>query len=117
MTRSTDIRPEDAVIRLEGVSKSFGEVRALAGISFEVPDAQITGLLGPNGAGKTTALRVVYGVLRPDAGHAFMNQHEAADVPRVMTLLSPILGQGYRPEETADARRGLVYRQRWSESN
>ena len=61
------------MIRLECVSKSFGEVRALAGISFEVPDAQITGLLGPNGAGKTTALRVVYGVLRPDAGHAFVD--------------------------------------------
>ena len=61
------------MIRLDGVSKSFGEIRALAGISFEVPDAQITGLLGPNGAGKTTALRVVYGVLRPDAGHAFVD--------------------------------------------
>jgi len=61
------------VIRLDGVAKSFGEVRALAGISFEVPDGQITGLLGPNGAGKTTALRVVYGVLRPDAGHAFVD--------------------------------------------
>jgi sodium transport system ATP-binding protein len=58
------------VIRLDGVAKSFGEVRALAGISFEVPDGQITGLLGPNGAGKTTALRIVYGVLRADAGHA-----------------------------------------------
>jgi sodium transport system ATP-binding protein len=58
------------VIRLDGVAKSFGEVRALAGISFEVPDGQITGLLGP---GKTTALRVVYGVLRPDAGHAFVD--------------------------------------------
>jgi sodium transport system ATP-binding protein len=58
------------VIRLDDVSKSFGDVRALRGISFEVPDGQVTGLLGPNGAGKTTALRVVYGVLRPDAGHA-----------------------------------------------
>jgi sodium transport system ATP-binding protein len=38
-----------------------------------VPDAQITGLLGPNGAGKTTALRIVYGVLRPDAGHALVD--------------------------------------------
>ena len=58
------------MIQLEGVSKSFGSVRALDGISFAVPDAQITGLLGPNGAGKTTALRVVYGVLRPDSGVA-----------------------------------------------
>ncbi len=58
------------MIRLDQVSKSFGAVHALRGISFEVPDGQITGLLGPNGAGKTTALRVVYGVLRPDGGHA-----------------------------------------------
>jgi sodium transport system ATP-binding protein len=61
------------VIRLDGVAKTFGEVRALQGVSFEVPDAQITGLLGPNGAGKTTALRIVYGVLRPDAGHAVVD--------------------------------------------
>jgi len=61
------------VIRLDAVAKSFGQVRALAGISFEVPDGQITGLLGPNGAGKTTALRVVYGVLRPDSGRAFVD--------------------------------------------
>ena len=61
------------MIRLEGVAKAFGAVQALAGVSFEVPDAQITGLLGPNGAGKTTALRIVYGVLRPDAGNAFVD--------------------------------------------
>ncbi|MEI6224231.1 MAG: ATP-binding cassette domain-containing protein [Deltaproteobacteria bacterium] len=58
------------MIQLDGVSKSFAEIQALGGISFEVPDGQITGLLGPNGAGKTTALRIVYGVLRPDSGHA-----------------------------------------------
>jgi sodium transport system ATP-binding protein len=58
------------VIRLDTVFKTFGDVRALGGISFQVPDAQVTGLLGPNGAGKTTALRIVYGVLRPDSGVA-----------------------------------------------
>jgi sodium transport system ATP-binding protein len=61
------------VIRLDAVAKSFVSVQALAGISFEVPDGQITGLLGPNGAGKTTALRIVYGVLRPDEGHALVD--------------------------------------------
>ncbi|HVP69388.1 MAG TPA: ATP-binding cassette domain-containing protein [Anaeromyxobacteraceae bacterium] len=58
------------MIELDRVAKSFGEVRALRGVSFAVPDGQITGLLGPNGAGKTTALRIAYGVLRPDAGAA-----------------------------------------------
>ncbi|HET8723072.1 MAG TPA: ATP-binding cassette domain-containing protein [Anaeromyxobacteraceae bacterium] len=58
------------MIRLDGVAKSFGAVQALSGVSFDVPDGRITGLLGPNGASKTTALRIVYGVLRPDAGQA-----------------------------------------------
>jgi len=58
------------VIDLQGVRKAFGKVDALRGVTFSVPDGHITGLLGPNGAGKTTALRIVYGVLRPDAGRA-----------------------------------------------
>jgi sodium transport system ATP-binding protein len=45
-------------------------VEALRGVSFTVADGQVTGLLGPNGAGKTTALRIVYGVMAPDAGVA-----------------------------------------------
>jgi sodium transport system ATP-binding protein len=58
------------VIVLERVVKRFGKVEALRGVSLSVPDGQVTGLLGPNGAGKTTALRVVYGVVTPDAGRA-----------------------------------------------
>ena len=58
------------MISLRDVHKSFGPVQALRGVSFEVADGQITGLLGPNGAGKTTALRLVYGVMAPDAGTA-----------------------------------------------
>jgi len=66
------------VIELEGVEKRFGEVRALDGVSFAVPDGRITGLLGPNGAGKTTALRVLYGVLAPDAGRAAVDGRDVA---------------------------------------
>ena len=77
------------MIRLDGVAKAFGEVKALAGVSFEVPDAQITGLLGPNGAGKTTALRVVYGVLRPDAGQAFV---DGIDLARSRLQAQRLLG-------------------------
>jgi len=58
------------VIRLRDLHKSFGPVRALAGVTFDVADGRITGLLGPNGAGKTTALRILYGVLDPDRGSA-----------------------------------------------
>ncbi|MDH5323279.1 MAG: ATP-binding cassette domain-containing protein [Gammaproteobacteria bacterium] len=58
------------MIVVNGLEKSFGTVRALSGVSFTAPDGRITGLLGPNGAGKSTTLRVLYTVLRPDAGTA-----------------------------------------------
>ena len=58
------------MIVLSDVKKRFGDVEALRGVSFTVADGQITGLLGPNGAGKTTALRILYGVMVPDAGRA-----------------------------------------------
>jgi sodium transport system ATP-binding protein len=56
------------MIKVTNLHKSFGEVKAVRGISFEVPDGQITGLLGPNGAGKTTTLRMLYSLLPPDQG-------------------------------------------------
>jgi sodium transport system ATP-binding protein len=58
------------VIRVEGLARSFGAVRAVDGVAFEASDGCITGLLGPNGAGKSTTLRILYTVLRPDAGTA-----------------------------------------------
>jgi len=58
------------MIKVVGLHKSFGAVRALRGVSFDAPDGTITGLLGPNGAGKSTTLRVLYTVLKPDSGSA-----------------------------------------------
>ncbi len=58
------------MIRVENLERRFGAVRAVDGVGFEARDGRITGLLGPNGAGKSTTLRVLYTVLRPDAGQA-----------------------------------------------
>lgn len=56
------------MIKVNNLHKSFGKVKAVRGISFEVRDGEITGLLGPNGAGKTTTLRMLYSLLPPDEG-------------------------------------------------
>ena len=56
------------MIKVTNLHKSFGDVKAVRGISFEVRDGEITGLLGPNGAGKTTTLRMLYSLLPPDEG-------------------------------------------------
>ncbi len=58
------------MIKVDRIHKAFGAVRAVRGVSFAAPDGKITGLLGPNGAGKSTTLRVLYTVLKPDAGSA-----------------------------------------------
>lgn len=66
------------MIVLESLSKRFGAVEAVRGISLEVPDGRVTGLLGPNGAGKSTTLRLLYGVQRPDAGRALVDGLDVA---------------------------------------
>jgi sodium transport system ATP-binding protein len=65
------------MIKVDGIHKSFGDVHAVRGVSFDAPDGKITGLLGPNGAGKSTTLRVLYTVLKPDEGTATI---DGADV-------------------------------------
>jgi len=59
-------------VSVRGLTKRFGEVHAVADLSFEVPSGRITGFLGPNGAGKTTTLRMALGLVRPTAGRALI---------------------------------------------
>lgn len=59
-----------AAIRTEGLTRDFGSVRAVAGISLEVPIGSIFSFLGPNGAGKTTTIRLLLGLIEPTAGEA-----------------------------------------------
>ena len=57
-----------SLLSVRGLSKRFGGVRAVDGVSFDVEDGAIAGLIGPNGAGKTTVFNLVTGNTRPDAG-------------------------------------------------
>jgi sodium transport system ATP-binding protein len=64
------------MIEADALTKQFGNVRALDGVTFSAQDGRITGLLGPNGAGKSTTLRILYTVLRPDSGTARVDRHD-----------------------------------------
>jgi len=67
------LREKRRMIRIEDVRKSFGAVKALDGLSLEVPAGKVFGLIGPNGAGKTTTIRILAGLIRPDAGGVLLN--------------------------------------------
>jgi len=67
------------MIEVKNLRKSFGEVHAVNGVSFTARDGEITGLLGPNGAGKTTTLRMLYTLMKPDAGEVLVDGVNAYD--------------------------------------
>src|SRR5206468_8600922 len=59
---------EATVVQARGLVKHYGEIRAVDDVNLSVPAGDVYGLLGPNGAGKTTFMRMLFGLIRPDAG-------------------------------------------------
>ncbi|MFA5908047.1 MAG: ABC transporter ATP-binding protein [Vicinamibacterales bacterium] len=69
------------MIAVENLVKRFGKFTAVDGVSITVEPGQIHGFLGPNGAGKTTSIRMIAGLLKPDAGRILVNGHDLAREP------------------------------------
>ena len=80
-------------IEVEGLVRTFGEVRALDGIDMAVRPGIVFGLLGPNGAGKTTAIRVLSTLLRPDAGRAVVGGFDVVEQPAEVRSIIGLTGQ------------------------
>jgi branched-chain amino acid transport system ATP-binding protein len=68
-----------SLLHLAGVTKSFGGIKAVTGVSFEVAKGSIFGLIGPNGAGKTTVFNLITGVYRPDSGAIRLESTDLVD--------------------------------------
>jgi len=84
------------MIEVHDLHKAFGAVKAVNGVSFAARDGEITGLLGPNGAGKTTTLRMLYTLMKPDAGNVLIDgmdvEHDAPAVRRRLGVLPDARG-------------------------
>jgi ABC-2 type transport system ATP-binding protein len=82
---------DDGRIVASGLTKTFGTVTAVDGLTFTVEPGTITGFLGPNGAGKTTTLRMLLGLVRPDAGTATIGGHTYLDLPAPASEVGAVL--------------------------
>jgi len=90
------------IIQAHGLTKRFGSVRAVDDLSFSVPRGSVTGFLGPNGAGKTTTLRMLLGLVTPDAGTAAIDGHAYTRLPEPLHQVGAVLeASGFHPGRTA----------------
>jgi ABC-2 type transport system ATP-binding protein len=89
-------------ITVHELSKQFGSVVAVDGVSFSVEAGAVTGFLGPNGSGKTTTLRMILGLVTPTAGGAQVNGGPYAELPEPARVVGAVLeAQGFHPARTA----------------
>lgn len=89
-------------ISVRNLSKTFGAVRAVDDLSFDVRPGRVTGFLGPNGAGKTTTLRMLLGLVEPTSGTATISGRRYADIERPQRVVGAALeAASFHPGRTA----------------
>ena len=97
------------MIQIENLSKRFGPLVAVDGVSFTARNGEITGLVGPNGAGKTTTLRMLYGLLAADRGRARVDGFDVAQAPREARARLGVLADSPGLYARLSAREHLEY--------
>ena len=97
------------LLRVEGLCKSFGSLRAVDRVSFAVGAGELYGLLGPNGSGKTTTLSIIAGLLRPDAGEVSVEGVRLRDDPQRVRRCLGVVPQELALYEELTARENLEF--------
>lgn len=85
------------LVAIHDLSKSYGKVKAVDGLSLEVREGSIMGLIGPNGAGKTTTMKILLGLLRPDRGKVEVFAQDPWDNPDIRSRIGAIYEKSYFP--------------------
>jgi oleandomycin transport system ATP-binding protein len=96
-----------SAIEVEGLVKTFGEVRALDGVDMVAGQGTVFSLLGPNGAGKTTAIRILSTLLTPDAGRASVGGYDVVRQPKAVRRLIGLTGQYAAVDELLSGKENL----------
>ena len=98
----------DVAIRVEGMEKSYDDLRVLRGVDLEVERGSILALLGSNGAGKTTLVRILSTLLKPDAGTATVEVFDLATQAAEVRASISLTGQFAAVDEILTGRENLV---------
>ena len=96
-------------IQVQNLHKSFGEIKAVQGVSFAVQQGEIFSLLGPNGAGKTTTISMLSTLLRPDEGDALVMGHSVRSQPMAVKAVLGVVPQEIALYEDLSARENLIF--------
>ena len=97
------------MLEARDLTKSFGAIAAVRGVSFSAGDGRITGLLGPNGAGKSTTLRMLYTVLKPDSGDALIDGRSVVADPLAARRAIGVLSHGAGVYNNLTAHENITY--------
>jgi sodium transport system ATP-binding protein len=97
------------MIVASNLQKRFGRVTAVNGVDVTATDGAVTGLLGPNGAGKTTTLRMLYAVMRPDAGRIDIDGVDGVATPQAAQARLGVLPDGFGLYPRLTAREHIRY--------
>ncbi|MEO0561220.1 MAG: ATP-binding cassette domain-containing protein [Chloroflexota bacterium] len=100
--------PANNTITVENVTKSFGDLHALKGVSFHAPAGEVLGLLGPNGAGKTTLVRIMTTLLMPDSGSVTVAGIDVLNDRQAARAAIGLAGQYPAVDEVLTGRENLM---------
>lgn len=101
---------EEIILRVSGASKSFGGVKAVNNVSFELAKGEIVGVIGPNGSGKTTLVNLITGFVKKDSGKVFFKNKDITKLPphKIADLGIARTFQIMRPYHSLPAYKNLI---------
>lgn len=101
---------EELILRVSGASKSFGGIKAVNNVSFELAKGEIVGVIGPNGSGKTTLVNLITGFVKKDSGKVFFKNKDITKLPphKIADLGIARTFQIMRPYHSLPAYKNLI---------
>lgn len=107
-TQTSTPQSSPPIVKVEKLSKTFGTLKAVDGVSFEIKEGEIFGLLGPNGAGKTTTIKMLTTLLKPTSGNAAVCGYDISKQANEVRRNVGVVPQEYTADEDMTGRNNIL---------